>query len=39
MEGADKFFEGDDQWYHIDDYVEGEEEDDEKDTEQETEEE
>ena len=26
MEGAEDFFEGDDQWYHIDDYVEGEEE-------------
>jgi hypothetical protein len=25
MEGAEEFFEGDDQWYHIDDYVEGDE--------------
>jgi len=25
MEGAEEFFEGDDQWYHIDEYVEGEE--------------
>lgn len=27
MEDAEEFFEGDDQWYHIDEYVEGEEDD------------
>ena len=26
MEDAENFFEGDDQWYHIDEYVDGEEE-------------
>jgi len=35
MEGAEDFFEGDDQWYHIDDYVEEEEEDTEKEPEEE----